>query len=244
MRRVPASRARPRPRALTPRAEAAALRRVREELHNAGLLLGVDRDLPNVFRTVTGRLPTGSWWGDIDSHLVYAVLARLGQEEGILRLRLINAKWTYVHRRLWTVVLGAVGGRATWQRHGLSARGRSLLERVARFGVVDLNESAERGGLSLKQAGDAARELERRILVLSYEVHTPRGWHTKRLESWETWRRRHRVGRSAVPGDRARARLEAAADAMTPAGAAPARLPWQRSLTAPRKPRAARRITK
>jgi hypothetical protein len=207
------------------------------------LLLAVDRDFPNVFRTVTGRLPAGSWWADVDSHLVHAILGKLGRDEDVLRLRLINAKWTYVHRRLWTAVLGAVGGRATWQRDRLSPRARSLLERVVRFGVVDLNVSAERGAISLKQAGEAARELERRILVLSYEIHTPRGLHTKRLESWETWRRRHRVRRSALPGDRARDRLEAAAEAMA-AGAASARLPWQRSSASPQKPGAARRITK
>jgi hypothetical protein len=208
------------------------------------LLLAVDRDFPNVFRTVTGRLPAGSWWADVDSHLVHAILGKLGRDEDVLRLRLINAKWTYVHRRLWTAVLGAVGGRATWQRDRLSPRARNLLDRVVRFGVVDLNESAERGGLSLKQAGEAARELERRILVLSYEIHTPRGLHTKRLESWETWRRRNRVRRSALPGDRARSRLEAAADSMASAGAATARLPWERSSASPRKTHVAKRIAK
>lgn len=237
-------RARPRVRAHTPAAQAAAFRRVREELHNVGLLLAVDRDLPNVFRTVTGRLPAGSWWADADSHLVYAILGKLGRDREILRLRLINAKWTHVHRRLWTAVLGAAGQRGTWQRQGLSPRARNLLERVVRFGVVDLNVPAERGRISLKQAGEAARELERRILVLSYEVHTPQGLHTKRLESWQAWRRRNHVRRSALTAARARARLEAAAEAMASGAAAIGRLPWQRSSGAPRTARAVRGITR
>jgi hypothetical protein len=236
--------ARPRPRAHTPAAEAAAIRRVREELHNVGLLLAVDRDLPSVFRSVTGRPPAGSWWADADSHLVYAILGKLGRDGEILRLRLINAKWTYVHRRLWTAVLGAVGQRGTWQRQGLSPRARSMLERVVRFGAVDLNVPAERGGVSLKQAGEAARELERRILVLSYEVHTPQGLHTKRLESWQAWRRRNHVRRSALPAARARVRLEAAAEAMASGGAAVGRLPWKRTSGPPRTPRAVRGVTK
>ncbi|MEX0787691.1 MAG: hypothetical protein WD040_02710 [Anaerolineales bacterium] len=241
---MPRPAARPRPRSHTRAAQAAALRRVREELHKVGLLLAVDRDLPNVFRAATGRVPAGSWWADPDSHLIYAILGVLARDGDILRLRLINAKWTYVHRRLWPAVLSAAGQRGGWQREGLSPRARRLLERVGRRGVVDLNTPAARGRISLKQAGEAARELERRILVLSFEVHTPQGTHTKRLESWETWRRRNHVRRSALSAVQARARLEAAAEVMAMGEAAAGRLPWPRRSVPPRSPRAARRIKK
>jgi hypothetical protein len=37
------------------------------------------------------------------------------------------------------------------------------------------------------QIGDAIRELERRLLIHSKEIHTPAGAHAKLLSTWECW---------------------------------------------------------
>jgi len=175
------------------RTVAASLRIVRAALHNNGLLLAADRDFPNVFTLVTGRTPVGSWWGDPDSGVVYAVLRGMERGRTVLRLRLLAGKWTYIDRRLWPALLRVVDRRRAWQGAGLSPFERRMLERVNRIGVLDLQDPASRGGVPLGSAGDAARELERRLLVVSHEVHTPMGLHTKTLESWTSWKRRHRA---------------------------------------------------
>ena len=203
-----------------------SLRIVRAALHNTGLLLAADRDFPNVFTLVTGRTPVGSWWGDPDSEVVYAVLRRMERGRTVLRLRLLAGKWTYIDRSLWPAVLRVVERRRAWQEAGLSPLARRMLQRVNRIGVLDLQDPASRGGATLGSAGDAARELERRLLVVSHEVHTPMGLHTKTLESWTSWKRRHRAQPGRMREAQARDIIERVVAELAPGSRLVGNLPW------------------
>ncbi|MGH2606313.1 MAG: hypothetical protein ACRDG5_06945 [Anaerolineales bacterium] len=191
---------------------------------------------------MTGRTAVGSWWGDPDSGLVYAVLRQIEQDRTVLRLRLLDRKWTYLDRRLWPAVLRIVDRRRAWQEAGLSPLGRRMLKRVNRIGVLDLQDPASRGGVTLGSAGDVARELERGLLVVSHEVHTPMGMHTKTLESWTSWKRRHRAQPGRMREAQARAIIEHEVEVLAPGGRLVRKLPWTpmgamgRKPGAPRKP--------
>ncbi|MGH2625602.1 MAG: hypothetical protein ACRDHY_02995 [Anaerolineales bacterium] len=167
---------------------------------------------------------------------MYAVLRRLEAGRNVLRLRLLDGKWTYIDRGLWPAVLRIVARRRAWQAAGVSPLGRRILERVNRIGVLDLQNRARLGGVTLGAAGDAARELEHRLLVVSYEIHTLAGLHSKRLESWASWKERHgaRVGGMREP--EARRRIESLVAAMAPEGGPVRALPWMPARARRRSP--------
>lgn len=99
---------------------------------------------------------------------------------------------------------------------------------VDRDGLARTDDLDELGPHSRKALGDAARELERALLVVGVSVHTPTGAHAKRLETWETWARRvgFALEERQVPEDGQRT-LEEALDALNARFGARGRLPWQ-----------------
>ena len=74
----------------------------------------------------------------------------------------------------------------------------------------------------MRAVGAPVKELEKRLLVTTREIHTESGRHEMALESWQAWSRRVCCKPlSSVP--RARTALEAAAVGL---GAPLAALPW------------------
>jgi hypothetical protein len=63
--------------------------------------------------------------------------------------------------------------------------------------------------------GLAARVLERRRLVRGESIHTERGSHAKRLETWARWAARIGFAPAPISADAGRAALEAALAART-----------------------------
>jgi hypothetical protein len=126
----------------------------------------------------------------------------------VIAVPLVRGKITFVDRRLWPALLAVGLARDRWQTAGLSSAARALLRRV--------EQESE-----LEASGPAVRELDRRLLIISREVHTDRGAHAKILERWDQWARREAV---SPLGDAAGARrtLEDAAAALGPR----ATLPW------------------
>src|SRR5262245_875440 len=190
--------------------------RVREALATAGLLLQSDARLPSVSTLVAGEPIRGSWWGHASGNLIYWVLEAL--EDETLCAKLLNGKVTLVHRALWPSLVAAGSAREAWQTEALSEAGRSLLGQAQRAGTLRLDQ-LPRWDFA-KKPGDAARDLERRLLVHAYDVHTESGRHAKVLEEWAVLAQR--LALAALPDPvSARLALERAP------GASGARLPWQ-----------------
>ena len=166
------------------------------ELSAYGLLLQQDLQLPNVVATVAGEPLHGSWWSHPAGHAIFDRLNALAAHPDVLTTRLVSGKVTFVHRRLWPAVLAAATERAAWQFARLAAPARELYESVERQGM-------------LFATGPSAKELERRLLVHGEQVHTEKGHHELRLESWTVW-----AERAGCSGDLAavdgRRQLEAA----------------------------------
>ena len=184
--------------------------RVLTALAGNGLLLKQDKALPNVVGILTGESLRTSWWSHPKAHLIFAVLSELADHPDVLFTKLLHHKDTLVHRSLWPAVLAVGTARDQWQLQGLSGEAKRLLERLGR------------GGGPVRADGAPVKELERRLLVTTREIHTASGRHEMAFESWHAWSRR--VGCSAsqsVP--RARKALEEAAATL---GAPLKALPW------------------
>jgi hypothetical protein len=177
--------------------------RALRELRARGLLLLSDPAVPSVAGIVAGAPVRGSWWSHPKGRAIFAVASRLGDHPEVAVARLVNGKVTFVHRRLASALASVGAARETWQMRGLSPAARRLLARVDREGEVQC-------------AGEAVRELERRILLRTHEVHTAEGKHAKVARPWPATRLSTSV---------AIARLEAAAERLGPT----ATLPWQRA---------------
>src|SRR5215213_6582909 len=130
-------------------------------LRKHGLLLQQDKRLPDVATTVAGEPIRGSWWAHPRAQAIFACLGELEQHPDTLATKLIAGKVTFIHRRLWPAVLAVAGARESWQFAGLTAEARELYATVEQQGM-------------LMAAGRAAKELERRLLVYSAQVHTKR----------------------------------------------------------------------
>jgi hypothetical protein len=156
-----------------------SLQRLISKFQEAGLLLLSDKALPNVVGLVAGPKVKGSWWGHERGHEIFNELRKLEAHPDSLTTRLVSGKVTYVHRRLWPDLLSVATAREDWQLHGLSGAARRLLSKVDREGEVRTDKMG-----SFKGLGEAAREIEKRLLVYTEEIHTEKGFHAKALMAW------------------------------------------------------------
>jgi hypothetical protein len=184
--------------------------RVLAALGDKGLLLTQDKTLPNVVGILTGESLRTSWWNHPKAQLIFSVLSELADHPDVLFAKLLCRKDTLIHRSLWPAVLAVGNARDQWQVQGLSVGAKRLLGRLGT------------GGGPVRGVGATVKELERRLLVTTREIHTASGRHEMALESWQAWSRR--VGCTATRSvPRARKALE---DAAVRLGASLTALPW------------------
>jgi hypothetical protein len=180
---------------------------VEKALRDFGLLLQQDKSIPSVAGIIAGEPIRGSWWSHLKGRAIFAALDKLADDPRVLVTRLIGGKVTYVHERLWPALLAAAMHAS---RDGLSFEAKKLLAAIERDG-------------SARATGDAARELQERLLVHAEEVHTESGRHAIELQTWKRWAGGRGITPLAI--DEARAELERAAEQL---GAKVTALPWRR----------------
>jgi hypothetical protein len=181
-------------------------------LRERGLLPLADDILPSLTTLVAGEPIRGSWWGHATGHEIFHAATALGHHRDVLVVRLISGKVTFVHRRLWPALLAVALSREPWQTAALSPQARALLKRLERAG-------------ELQAVGPAVRELERRLLIKTSEIHTKAGAHAKIAEPWDRWARRLGV-KPLTDLDRARRTIEAAVMALARDSGPRPKLPW------------------
>ena len=75
-------------------------------LRDHGMLLQSARGpIPNLAELVAGERIKGSWWAHPKRHDIFAALEVLADSPDVIRLRLVNAKVTLVHRDLWPALV-------------------------------------------------------------------------------------------------------------------------------------------
>jgi len=193
-------------------------KQVLREIEKRGILLVTDPVLPSVTGIVAGEPVSGSWWSHPRAHEMYAVLTGLEEEHGVLRVKLVSKKETFVHRSLWPELFAVATSGEDWQTAGLSARARALLDKVEKYGAIRLDEIGR--GFDRKALSRAARELEEKLLVHGDQEHTQKGTHAKLLSSWKRRSEKLKVRFEGVDVASARAAFEARTTG---------RLPWQRT---------------
>src|SRR5712692_8518707 len=182
-------------------------------LRERGLLLLADNTLPSLTRLVAGEPIRGSWWGHPKAHAIFHASTALARHPDAIAVPLVAGKVTFVHRRLWPALLAIALKRDRWQAAGLSPQGRGLLKRLDKAG-------------ELQASGPAVRELERRLLAVTREIHTNTGAHAKVVERWDRWARRARV-EPLDDVEQARRVLEETVAELTPHGHPRPKLAWQ-----------------
>ncbi|MEE9592125.1 MAG: hypothetical protein V3W28_00915 [Thermoplasmata archaeon] len=196
-------------------------------LEEHGILLVVDPLLPSVTTVVTGEALKGSWWGHPQSHAIFAAVERLEGYGKALQTKLVSGKVTFVHRRLWPALAGVASAREPWQVEGLSPEEERLLAAVGDAGWVRTDEPEKLAPLDGKAVHQAAKKLERNLLVVSREVHAESGAHAKAMETWEAWARRIGLQDPWRPANEGRRELEGVMNAVNRAFQAEGWLPWQ-----------------
>lgn len=207
----------------TGRPRASDLRKVLESIKLYGLLLEADPKWPSVSSLVAGEPVRGSWWGHPRGRAIFIVTRWLADHSEIIVARIISGKITYVHRKLWPALLTVAASAEPWQRHRLSATAETIFSQVKSEGMLRTDQLY---GSKSKALGEAVRELERRLLVHSQEVHTERGAHAKYLESWDHWARRVKFKYRKMPVERAKVQFEQIRDVLNLRFRADHRLPW------------------
>jgi len=199
-------------------------------LDTHGLLLLSDASLPSVIGLIAGEPLHRSWWGHPLGGVMYHVLSALEDRPEVLATKLIGGKVTYIHRRLWPAVFAVATARDAWQLAGLSPAAAWLLAETDAEGEVQTSDLVLPAHLNPARQGlpQAARDLERRLLVNATEIHTPTGAHAKVLETWSHWAQRtQNFGATDVSASDGKRLLEDAAADLGRAGRSVA-LPWQR----------------
>ncbi|MET0410214.1 MAG: hypothetical protein ABW217_02910 [Polyangiaceae bacterium] len=198
------------------------LEQVEAELERRGLLLLHDRALPSITTLVAGAPIAGSWWAHPKGNEIYQVVEELERGARAVALKLVNGKVTFVHRRLWPLLLAATGGESSARPSSAVRELLSLLETGNTLHVAELRRSGTRAPVELKRA---VEEIERRLLAFVTSEHTEGGKHEKVLQRWSDWARGHEVEAAPVTPESARAELETIAVALSTSGTR-VRLAW------------------
>ena len=196
------------------------------ELENYGLLLESDRRLPSASAIVAGGAIKGSWWGHPRAHAIYAAAQQLASHPDVVVTKLISGKVTYLHRRLWSPLFAVGTSMEPWQLQGLSDEARFLLDLISSKGQVQTNRVEPSFPMTASALGKAARELEKKIIVHSEEVHTETGAHAKILQTWKRWARHVGLSKRKMDTEEAKKVFDEIVGALNARFAAKGKLPW------------------
>jgi hypothetical protein len=200
-----------------------AFGRVLGELRRNGLLLESDSAFPNVVRLVVGEKIEGSWWGHRDGHLIFNVMKRLRSSPEILEAKLISGKGTLIYKTLWPELLEICSSRNRWQMANLSADAKNLLRLIEKKSKIRTDEIEWQGKSAI---GDCVRELEKRLLVHSEEIHTAKGSHSKIIRSWRRLANEAKIPMAPVNLERAKEKFETLVGQLNKEHDGHGRLPW------------------
>lgn len=187
------------------------------QLHEFGFLLLTDPSLPSVSRLVADAPVRGSWWSHKNAQEIFAVSEMLEDHPHVLIVKLISEKVTFVHRELWGHVYSIGVAREDWQLKNLTHAATQLLKTLDAEGSLQTNKL---------KAGEAARELERRLLLRANQIHTESGAHAKVIETWDTWAKRAGFRAQAKSPAAARRFLEKRLAEINTKFGGKGRLPW------------------
>ena len=168
------------------------------ELKKTGILMVTDKLLPSVVAIIVGEPVRGSWWGHPKSHDIFNMNVRLADHPDVIAIKLVSGKNTFVHRKLWSAVIAIGNSNDDWQLNKLNPLAVSLLETVKKSGQIQTDSFGQFPGGDSKAISKVAAELETRLLIYAEDIHTDRGSHTRRLETWDNLAKRLRFSPKSI----------------------------------------------
>ncbi len=153
--------------------------------HNGFLMLS-DATLPSISNIITGEKINGSWWGHPAGNEIFNCSSEVDDHKDVISSKLINGKVTFIHRSMWTALLGVVSMRQPWQTKLLSPAAKKILLKTARKSMLRASDIVEIVGMESKERSAAISELEKKLLVHSFQIHTESGKHERVLQSWDS----------------------------------------------------------
>lgn len=195
-------------------------------LEATGFLLESDPKLPSVCSLITGSALRGSWWSHPQAQTIFQVNERLEDHPDVLITKLVSGKVTFVHRNTWAEVLTIGRSRESWQLKNLPVTVVSLLKQVESAKSITSGDIEWPQGTKVK-LGDAARVLEKRLLIVGTQFHSETGAHGKLLETWEHWMKRRKFQPVRISIKAAKNRLGQTLGRLNQEFGAAATLPWE-----------------
>ena len=126
--------------------------------------------VPNLADWVAGEPIRGSWWGHARGREIFRALSAVAESPDVLAFRLVQAKITFVHRRLWPALvrlaaeIGTQRLAAVRQEHAESGAHRNVItpfplwvSREVRAAAMRLTDADARAQLGKGAAPPAAR---------------------------------------------------------------------------------------
>lgn len=209
-------------------ATAKHFKRVLSQLKKYGFLLASDPKLPSVCGLITGGPLGGSWWSCPLAQEIFQVNQLLEDHADVLITKLISGKVTFVHRELWSEIVVIGRAREGWQTAPLSTPAKELLRTVEKAGSLrtDQIKQFRSSAATPEKPGEIAKDLERRLLIHSDQIHTESGAHARILETWEHWAKRKEFVPASTALTEAKRNLEDRLRELNEEFNANARLPW------------------
>ena len=195
-------------------------------LKTNGFLLESDPKLPSVCSLITGSALRGSWWSHPLAQIIFQVNELLEDHEDILIAKLVSRKVTFVHRRFWSELATIGSAHEPWQLDGMALATKSLLQQVVEASSLTTAETVWPKPSKMK-LGDAARDLEKRLLVVGTQFHSESGAHEKRLETWNHWMKQKKFKPAKISIETGKSRLKSKLESLNKQFGASATLPWE-----------------
>ena len=205
---------------------AADFQTVLRTLKTNGFLVESDPKLPSVVSLITGEPLRGSWWSHPLAQIIFQTNEQLSDHDDVLLTKLVSGKVTFAHRNIWSEVVAIARAREPWQIRALPKSARTLLKQVEQNGSLVTSEILWPRKAEMK-LGDAARELEKRLLVVGTQFHSATGAHQKRLETWEHWIKEREFKPTKLSAELAKECLASSLRGLNEEFGSSAKLPWQ-----------------
>jgi hypothetical protein len=117
--------------------------------------------VPSLAEAIAGEAIRGNWWGHSNSRQIFAITRAVREAPQVLVCRLVDGKITFVHERLWPILL-LIADRLPHERLARveeihSASGKHELRETAFPEWIPAKVRALAKRLSATQAADALR---------------------------------------------------------------------------------------
>lgn len=205
---------------------AADFQTVLRTLKTNGFLLESDAKLPSVCSLITGAPLRGSWWSHPLAQTIFQINEQLEDHDDVLITKLVSGKVTFVHRDIWSEVVAIGCAGEPWQLENLPQPAQALLKQIDAIGSLTTADVVWPRKAKLK-LGDAARELEKRLLIVGTQFHGESGAHQKLLETWSHWTRVQKFKPAKISVTTAKDRLELTLRRLNAEFSGSAAFPWQ-----------------